>query len=133
MEEIPNDDDKAKGVKRKHFRTSFIDSIINMPTEEYTMAPQTKIICFGASISKSDEENDASGRFKPESSLKRTQNMNSDHTFSKIPPTERKKWPQKPCVQCQKSGFRHDTRYICTVCNAALCKEPCFSQYHCNK
>ena len=63
----------------------------------------------------------------------RLQNMKSDHTLSQIPPTERKKWPQKPCVYCRKYGVRRDTRYICSLCNAAFCKEPCFSEYHCSK
>ena len=63
----------------------------------------------------------------------RLQKMKSDHTLSQIPPTERKKWPQKECVCCRKYGVRRDTRYICSLCNAALCKEPCFSDYHCSK
>ena len=63
----------------------------------------------------------------------RLQNMKSDHILSQIPPTERKKWPQKECVCCRKYGVRRDTRYICSLCNAALCKEPCFSEYHCSK
>ena len=55
------------------------------------------------------------------------------HSLSKITPTGKKKWPQKPCVLCRKYGVRNDTRYICNLCNIALCKEPCFSEYHCNK
>ena len=56
------------------------------------------------------------------------------YSLSKIVPTEKKKWPQKPCVLCRKKyGVRKDTRYICNLCNTALCKEPCFSEYHCNK
>ena len=52
------------------------------------------------------------------------------HLLSQIPPTEKKKWPQKPCVICRSYGVRHDTRYYCKCCNAALCKEPCFREYH---
>ena len=52
------------------------------------------------------------------------------HLLSQIPPTEKKKWPQKPCILCRRYGVRHDTRYYCKDCNAALCKEPCFREYH---
>ena len=52
------------------------------------------------------------------------------HLLSQIPPTEKKKWPQKPCIICRSYGVRHDTRYYCKCCNAALCKEPCFREYH---
>ena len=52
------------------------------------------------------------------------------HLLSQIPPTEKKKWPQKPCIICRRNGVRHDTRYCCKFCNAALCKEPCFREYH---
>ena len=52
------------------------------------------------------------------------------HVPSRLPPTEKKKWPQKPCVVCRKYGDRHDTRYFCAMCNKALCKSPCFKEYH---
>ena len=49
----------------------------------------------------------------------------------KITPTRKKKCPQKPCVYCRRSlGIRRDTRYICSLCNAALCKLHSFSMYH---
>ena len=50
------------------------------------------------------------------------------HQLVQIPPTG-KKWPQKPCVYCRKNKVRRDTRYICSSCNTALCKD-CFSKYH---
>ena len=57
-----------------------------------------------------------------------------DHSLIKIPPTKRKKYAQKVCVHCRyKYGVWNDTRYICTLCDIALCKEPCFAEYHCNK
>ena len=63
--------------------------------------------------------------------LKPVEKTSSDrHLLSQIPPTEKKKWPQKPCVICRRSGVRHDTRYCCKCCNVALCKEPCFQEYH---
>ena len=52
------------------------------------------------------------------------------HLLSQIPPTGKKKWPQKPCVICRRYGIRHDTRYYCKCCNVALCKEPCFQEHH---
>ena len=54
----------------------------------------------------------------------------SQHLLTRIAPTEKKKWPQKPCVYCRKYGTRRDTRYICSCCNIALCKSSCFSEYH---
>ncbi len=111
----------AKGVKRKRFPASFIDSIINGTTEEPSMAPQTKMMCLDYSIPECHEN-----------TVKPMQDMNSNHALLKIPPTERKKWPQKACVLCRKYGFRNDTRYFCIICNAALCKDTCFSKYHCN-
>ena len=51
------------------------------------------------------------------------------HELIQIPPTEKKKWPQKPCVYCRRKKVRRDTRYICSSCNAALCKD-CFYNYH---
>ena len=58
------------------------------------------------------------------------ENVNDKHELLQIHPTEKKKWPQKPCVYCRKYGTRRDTRYICSFCNVALCKNPCFSDYH---
>ena len=116
---VSNGDEEANiaGTKRKYL-PSFIDSIINRTSEESSMSPQPKIKC----IPEYYENNE------------QTQDTNSDHSLSKIPPTERKKWPQKPCVHCRrKYGFRNDTRFICILCNAALCKKPCFSEYHCTK
>ena len=55
---------------------------------------------------------------------------NDEHQLLQIPSTEKKKWPQKPCVCCRKHGTRRDTRYICSLCNVALCKNHCFSDYH---
>ena len=57
-------------------------------------------------------------------------NVISNHFPTQIPATEKKKWPQKPCVLCRKCGTRRDTRYFCSSCDIALCKSPCFSEYH---
>ena len=102
--------------KRK-ISTSTIDQIINGTSRNSSMAsPPLKVMRLDTSISQGDS--------------KEMRDMNSGHSLSKIPPTERKKWPQKPCVLCRKYGVRNDTRYICVPCNAALCKEPCFSEHH---
>ena len=53
------------------------------------------------------------------------------HSPSRIPPTERKKYSQRRCVVCRKHGASRDTRYYCETCNVALCKTPCFEEYHC--
>ena len=58
------------------------------------------------------------------------ENVDDKHELLQIHPTEKKKWPQKPCVYCRKYGPRRDTRYICSLCNVALCKNRCFSNYH---
>ena len=110
-------DDVSNG-KRKF---SFVDSIVNGTSEDASMIQPAKIRCFDTSISNCRE------------SSEEKKDINTGHSLSKIPPTEQKKWPQKPCVLCRKYGVRNDTRYICILCNAALCKEPCFSEYHCAK
>ena len=52
------------------------------------------------------------------------------HTSMRFPPTEKKKYPTRRCVVCKKNGYRCDTRYHCQVCNVAVCKSPCFKEYH---
>ena len=107
--------DQVADGKRK-IPPSFIDSIINGTVD----GSQSKIRRLDNSIIPESNE--------------RMPSKKSEHTLSKIAATERKKWPQKKCVYCrQKYGIRNDTRYICMQCDVALCKEPCFSDYHCNK
>ena len=62
--------------------------------------------------------------------LKSIKMNNGQHFPSQIPSTDKKKYPQKPCVTCRRHGVRHDTRYYCKFCNVALCKDPCFREYH---
>ena len=54
------------------------------------------------------------------------------HFLSQIPPTEKKKYPQRRCVYCRMNSAPRDTRYYCKTCinTPALCKEPCFRKYH---
>ena len=70
-----------------------------------------------------DPENDTN-------ELKSVEKNNGQHFPSQIPSTDKKKYPQKPCVTCRRHGARHDTRYYCKFCNVALCKDPCFREYH---
>ena len=56
--------------------------------------------------------------------------MNKSHVSSRIPTTGLKKYPQKRCVVCRKHGTPCDTRHYCPACNVALCKGPCFNEYH---
>ena len=92
-------------------------------------------IDYGKSLENDEEleplENEQNDKhFSDIKSEELTRNRNCKHLPSQIPATEKKKWPQKPCVYCRKYGTRRDTRYICSSCNIALCKSPCFSEYH---
>ena len=55
---------------------------------------------------------------------------NGKHLPTQIPSTDKKKYPQKRCVTCTGQGVRNDTRYYCKFCHVALCKDPCFREYH---
>ena len=82
---------------------------------------------------ENEEPITVNGHFSDNESQDLVKDSNCNHSLSQIPPTERKKWPQKPCVYCRKYGTRRDTRYTCSLCNVALCKIPCFNDYHsCN-
>ena len=74
-------------------------------------------------ISKLDDIKKREDKIKENQGDERTK-----HQLVQIPPTK-KKWPQKPCVYCRKNKVRRDTRYICSSCNTALCKD-CFPKYH---
>ena len=128
------------GIKRK-FPPSLVDFIINNNTDELS---QPKVKCLDTSFLESREKDGASSSAELQPNVEVTDHdsqydegmseMSANHHLSTICPTERKKWPQKKCVYCrQKYGIRNDTRYICMQCDVALCKEPCFSDYHCNK
>ena len=120
------------GDKRK----SFVDSIINQSSKE---GSQPKLQCLDSSILDCPKNNDATSTNsevdeRDIQSNELLKDKKEDHSLIKILPTKRKKWPQKKCVHCRnKYGVRKDTRYICTLCNIALCKEPCFADYHYNK
>lgn len=50
-----------------------------------------------------------------------------------IPSTEKKKNPLRACVVCKSHSKRRESRYMCSVCNVALCVDPCFGNYHSKK
>ena len=125
---------EASGVKRK-YPPSLVDFIINNNTED--SSTPSKLQCFDSSMSNCHGENDTSTKSDVDefdTHLNSLLNDKKDHSLIKIPPTKKKRYPQKICVNRRKHfGVRNDTRYICTLCDVALCKIPCFSEYHCNK
>ena len=137
LDEETNED----GFKRK-YPPSIVDFLVNNKTEDLVTSVPTRHQCLD-SVSVSDcQENYVPSIAEPKlyltnhdrrNDVRMSENSKSHH-LSLIYPTKGKKWPQKKCVNCRrKYGVRNDTRYICMQCNVALCKEPCFSDYHCNK
>ena len=117
------DDDvtPTTAVKRK-YPPSVIDFLINNNTVETSIPVPTKLHCLDSSISSSHDNDDF------DTHQNKLLNEKKDHALIKIPPTKRKRYPQKICVHCRRNlGVRNDTRYICTSCDVALCKQPCFS------
>ena len=119
-----DEEGQEAGVKHK-YTPSLVDFIINKPT---------KLQRFDSSMSDL-QENDIhsiTNSNDPDSHKdERFSEQSTNHQLTLIRPTEGKKWPQKKCVYCRrKYGLRNDTRFICMQCNVALCKEPCFADYH---
>jgi hypothetical protein len=59
----------------------------------------------------------------------------SRHFLSFIPPTESKQHPTRCCYVCahtksESNRTRSESRYECTICDVALCVDPCFRVYH---
>lgn len=52
------------------------------------------------------------------------------HDLVEIPPTNKKRYPSKPCRVCKKAGKRSETRYFCKKCEVPLHKGQCFKRYH---
>ena len=125
-----NEENGMTIVRPKCAPQSSISSIINDTNENPSIAP-SKVACFNTSTQECHDDDSMSVVEKATTDGKK---MKYDHSVSRIPGTDKKKWPQRKCVHCrQKYGFRNDTRYKCMSCNVALCKEPCFNDYHCNK
>ena len=120
---------QAAGVKRK-YSPSVIDLLINNNIDDSVIPTPTKLQCFDSSMPDTHEKNDDSIK----SGIDDFDTQLSKHSIIKIPATKRKRYPQKSCVYCrQNHGVRNDTRYICTFCDVALCKKPCFAEYHFRK
>ena len=127
---------QAADVKRK-YSPSVIDFLINKNIDDSVIPSPTKLHCFDSSMSDTHEKNDDSNE-KNDDSIKSCiddfDTQLSKHSIIKIPATKRKRYPQKSCLYCrQNNGVRNDTRYICTFCDVALCKKPCFAEYHFRK
>ena len=121
-----DEETQAAGVKRK-YSPSVIDFLINNNIDDSVIPTPTKLQCFDSSMSDTHEKNDDSIK----SGIDDFDTQLSKHSIIKIPATKRKRYPQKSCVYCrQNHGVRNDTRYICTFCDVALCKKPCFAEYH---
>lgn len=60
-------------------------------------------------------------------------NSNAPHYPEYIPPNVTAngvKSPSRDCVLCRKNKKRKQTRFMCPHCNVALCRIPCFKDYH---
>ena len=126
-----------KSGDKRNYTPSVIDFLINNNTDDASISLPKKLQRLDSTISEPLEKN-----VHPITNItnhdshkeKIISEQSTNHQLTLIGPTERKRYPQKKCVYCRrKYGLRNDTRYICTLCDVALCKEPCFSEYHCNK
>ena len=116
---------QTSGVKRK-YSPSVIDFLVNNNSGDSVVPTPSRLQSLDSSMSDIDD-------FDTQLS-KQSKERKNHCSLIKIPPKKRKRYPQKICVHCrQNHGVRKDTRYICTLCDVALCKEPCFAEYHCNK
>ena len=128
-------DEETQAVSRKRRYSPYvIDFLINNNTDDSPISASTKPQSSDSSMRDWDEENEELAKSDTDDSntqLSKSLREKKDHSLIKIPPTKRKRYPQKMCVHCRKQyGVRNDTRHICTVCDVALCKEPCFAEYH---
>ena len=116
---------QTTGEKRK-YSPSVIDFLVNNNSSNSKVAAPSRLQSSDSSMSDVDNFN---------TQLSDQSKERMDYcSLIKIPPKKRKRYPQKICINCrQNHGVRKDTRYICSFCDVALCKEPCFAEYHCNK
>lgn len=61
----------------------------------------------------------------------------TDHLPEHIPPTANNKKPRRRCHVCGNSKINKKktslSRYMCCICNVALCLSPCYKIYHSSK
>ena len=112
---------QTTGEKRK-YSPSVIDFLVNNNSSNSKVAAPSRLQSSDSSMSDVDAQ------------LSNQSKERMNHcSLIKIPPKKRKRYPKKICIHCrQNHGVRNDTRYICTLCDVALCKEPCLAEYHCN-
>ena len=104
-----NNEDGMTIVSPKYVPQSFITSIINDTNENSSIAP-SKDACLNTSTPECLDDSMS----VVEKATTDGKKMKYDHSISRIPGTEKKKWPQRKCVHCrQKYGVRNDTRYKC--------------------
>ncbi|PNF40793.1 hypothetical protein B7P43_G16808, partial [Cryptotermes secundus] len=57
-----------------------------------------------------------------------------EHFPSPVPPTPKKKYPNRHCHVCSNTTTgerrRRESRYMCAKCNSGLCVHPYFKKYH---
>ena len=125
-EDIDNATQKS-GDKRK-YTPSLVDFLINNNSDDASIPAPTKLQRFYSSDLREDNIHSINNLNDNESYKdERISEGSTNHQLTLIHPTKGKQYPQKKCVYCRrKYGLRNDTRYICTLCDVALCKEPCF-------
>ena len=133
LKEKSDEETQAVGRKR-NYSPYVIDFLINNNTDDSAIPSSAKLQSLNSSMPDCDEEKKGLTKSDIDDSdtqLSKLLSVKKDHSLIKIPPTKRKRYPQKICVHCRKQyGVRNDTRHICTACDVALCKEPCFAEYH---
>ncbi|GFR25865.1 uncharacterized protein TNCT_613011 [Trichonephila clavata] len=95
-----------------------------------------------ANVDETDSQASTSSAITPPS-LKRPPKKDSDarlqgglkgHKMVPVPPTEKKKGGvMRKCRACSSHGVRKETSVMCANCGVALCKFPCFRNYHTRK
>ena len=131
------DDLAQKSDDKRNYTPSVIDFLINNNVDDASIPLPTKLQRLDSAISDRQKDNVHKITSLTDHDSHKDEIISewrTNHQLTLIGPTERRRYPQKKCVYCRrKYGLRNDTRYICTLCDVALCKEPCFSVYHCNK
>ena len=126
-----------KSCVKRNYTPSVIDFLINNNVDDASIPLPTKPQHLDSAISDRQKDNvhKITSLTDHDSHMDEIiSEQSTNHQLTLICPMERKRYPQKKCVHChRKYGLGNDTRYICTLCDVALCKEPCFSEYHCNK
>ena len=100
-----------------------IDDSLNLSQNEDNEVESSDVRCTEGGFSQDVNKNNLN-------SGEKTYSDDNRHLLSQIPPTDKKKYPQRRCPYSRMNSTPRDTRYYCKFCNAALCKEPCFREFH---